>query len=117
MNTRKTVVLLSGGLDSATTLAIAEAYQRMANLATKAGVEGTQDLRIHTPLIHLTKAETIRTGLALGVDYSLTHSCYNPDDQGRACGSCDSCLIRLKGFREVGVSDPGLYCEELLAKL
>jgi len=82
-----------------------EAYQRMANLATKAGVEGTQQLKIHTPLIHLTKADTIRLGLSLGVDYSLTHSCYDPID-GRPCGTCDSCLLRTRGFAELGMSDP-----------
>ena len=85
-----------------------EAYQRMANLATKAGVEGTQRLQVHTPLIQLTKAQIIREGLRLGVDYSLTSSCYDPAD-GRACGRCDSCTLRLKGFREAGVADPVRY--------
>ncbi len=85
-----------------------EAFQRMANLATKAGVEGRR-FRIHTPLLHLTKAETIRTGLQLGVDYSLTSSCYDPDPDGLACGACDACLLRLKGFAEAGVSDPIRY--------
>ena len=84
------------------------AYETMANLATKAGVEGTQRLRIHTPLIALTKAQTIERGLALGVDYSLTHSCYDPDGQGRACGTCDSCLLRQRGFAELGLEDPAL---------
>lgn len=84
-----------------------EAYERMANLATKAGVEGRQHLKIHTPLIELTKAETVRRGLELGVDYGLTHSCYDPVDD-RACGSCDSCLLRARGFAELGVSDPAL---------
>ncbi|MEG3632161.1 7-cyano-7-deazaguanine synthase QueC [Micromonospora palythoicola] len=84
-----------------------EAYERMANLATKAGVEGSQRMKIHTPLIHLTKADTIRLGLSLGVDYSLTHSCYDPVD-GRPCGSCDSCLLRTRGFAELGMSDPVL---------
>jgi 7-cyano-7-deazaguanine synthase len=83
-----------------------EAYERMANLATKAGVEGRQRLTIHTPLIRLTKAEIIRKGLELGVDYSLTSSCYDPSPDGVPCGRCDSCLLRLKGFAEVGVSDP-----------
>ncbi|NJC70859.1 7-cyano-7-deazaguanine synthase QueC [Planosporangium thailandense] len=83
------------------------AYELMANLATKAGVEGRQQLKIHTPLIQLTKAETIRRGLDLGVDYSLTHSCYDPVD-GRACGSCDSCLLRGRGFAELGLTDPAL---------
>lgn len=85
------------------------AFAQMANLATKAAVEGRQKLIIHTPLIHLTKAEIIRQGLALGVDYSLTSSCYDPDALGRACGHCDSCLLRLKGFAENGVPDPIAY--------
>ncbi|GII52768.1 7-cyano-7-deazaguanine synthase [Planotetraspora thailandica] len=84
-----------------------EAYERMANLATKAGVEGTQKLKIHTPLIELTKAQTIERGLELGVDYSWTHSCYDPID-GRACGTCDSCLLRGRGFKELGLVDPAL---------
>jgi len=84
------------------------AYERMANLATKAGVEGRQRLRIHTPLIELSKAQIIERGLALGVDYGLTHSCYDPDVTGRACGSCDSCLLRLRGFGELGMQDPAL---------
>jgi 7-cyano-7-deazaguanine synthase len=83
------------------------AYEAMANLATKAGVEGRQQLRIHTPLIALTKGQIIERGLALGVDYSLTHSCYDPRD-GRACGMCDSCLLRQKGFAELGMQDPAL---------
>ena len=84
------------------------AFQKMANLATKAGVEG-QQLSIHTPLITLTKAEIIATGLALGVDYGLTSSCYDPDDSGNPCGHCDSCLLRLKGFAEAGHTDPLTY--------
>jgi 7-cyano-7-deazaguanine synthase len=84
------------------------AYQQMADLATKAGVEGRQHLRIHTPLIELTKAQIIERGLALGVDYSLTHSCYDPDLDGHACGTCDSCLLRRRGFAEVGLEDPAL---------
>ena len=83
-----------------------EAYEKMANLATRAGVEGTQRLRIHTPLIELTKAEIIRRGLELGVDYSLTSSCYDPAPTGAPCGACDSCLLRAKGFAEAGVPDP-----------
>jgi 7-cyano-7-deazaguanine synthase len=83
------------------------AYERMANLATRAGVEGTTRLRIHTPLIDLTKAQIIERGLSLGVDYGLTHSCYDPIAE-RACGSCDSCLLRARGFAEVGVTDPAL---------
>lgn len=86
-----------------------EAFERMANLATKAAVEGRQPLQIHTPLIALTKGEIIRRGLALGVDYSLTSSCYDPDSAGRACGHCDSCLLRLKGFAECRVADPIAY--------
>ena len=84
------------------------AFERMANLATKAGVEG-RPLKIHTPLIQLTKAQIIRRGLDLGVDYSLTSSCYDPDPAGLACGRCDSCLLRLKGFAENGVNDPIAY--------
>ncbi len=80
----------------------------MANLATKAGVEGTAKIKIHTPLIAMTKADIIRKAAELGVDLSLTHSCYDPDSQGRPCGSCDSCLLRRKGFAEAGMSDPAL---------
>jgi 7-cyano-7-deazaguanine synthase len=83
------------------------AFEQMANLATKAGVEGRQRLRIHTPLIQLTKAETIRRGLELGVDYALTHSCYDPVDES-ACGTCDSCLLRARGFEALGLTDPAL---------
>ena len=86
-----------------------EAFQRMADLATKAGVEGKQRLTIHTPLISLTKAQIIRRGLALGVDYALTSSCYDPAPTGEACGQCDSCLLRLKGFAEAGALDPIRY--------
>ena len=84
------------------------AFERMANLATKAGVEGTTRFRIHTPLIDLSKAEIILLGLALGVDYSLTHSCYDPVG-GRSCGQCDSCLLRKAGFAEAGQVDPVEY--------
>jgi 7-cyano-7-deazaguanine synthase len=84
------------------------AFEQMANLATKAGVEGRQHLNIHTPLIDLTKAQIIERGLALGVDYSLTHSCYDPDHAGRACGRCDSCLLRGRGFAQLGLEDPAL---------
>jgi 7-cyano-7-deazaguanine synthase len=83
------------------------AYEAMANLATKAGVEGRQHLTIHTPLMQMTKAEIIQRGLALGVDYGLTHSCYDPAPDGTPCGACDSCLLRDKGFAEAGVVDPG----------
>jgi 7-cyano-7-deazaguanine synthase len=86
-----------------------EAYQRMADLATRAGVEGRQRLTIHTPLIHLGKADIIRHGLELGVDYALTTSCYDPSPTGEACGACDSCALRLKGFRAAGVADPIKY--------
>lgn len=82
------------------------AFQRMADLATAAGVEGRQRLRIHTPLIDLTKAQIIARGTALGVDYGLTSSCYDPDPNGRPCGRCDSCLLRAKGFAEAGLEDP-----------
>lgn len=82
------------------------AYEQMANLATVAGVEGRQRLQIHAPLMHLTKAEIIRQGLALGVDYALTSSCYDPGVAGRPCGQCDSCLLRAKGFAEAGIADP-----------
>ncbi|BBA69025.1 7-cyano-7-deazaguanine synthase QueC [Geobacter sulfurreducens] len=85
------------------------AYETMANLATRAGVEGTGRFRIHAPLMRLTKAEIIRKGLVLGVDYGLTHSCYDPTPAGVACGLCDSCRLRLKGFAEVGVADPVPY--------
>lgn len=85
------------------------AFETMANLATKAGVEGTGHFRIHAPLIHLTKAEIIRRGVDLGVDYGMTHSCYDPDAAGRACGRCDSCLLRARGFAEAGVPDPTVY--------
>lgn len=85
------------------------AFERMANLATKAGVEKTLQFKIHTPLISLTKSQIIRRGLELGVDYSLTHSCYDPDTKGRACGKCDSCALRLKGFRDAGAEDPIRY--------
>jgi 7-cyano-7-deazaguanine synthase len=86
-----------------------EAYQRMANLATKAGVEGRQRLTIHTPLIQWTKAQIIRRGLELGVDYALTSTCYDPSPEGKACGQCDACLLRLKGFAENGIPDPAPY--------
>lgn len=86
-----------------------EAFERMANLATKAGVEGSQHLKIHTPLIGLTKAQIIRKGIELGVDYSLTSSCYDPFPDGQPCGECDSCLLRQKGFRENEIEDPLRY--------
>jgi 7-cyano-7-deazaguanine synthase len=86
-----------------------EAFEQMANLATKAGVEGTQKLRIHAPLMQLTKEGIIRRGLELGVDYSATQSCYDPDEAGRACGACDACQLRLRGFAAVGIPDPAPY--------
>jgi len=85
------------------------AFETLANLATRAGVEGAGRFRIHTPLIDLTKAEIIRRGSALGVDYTLTHSCYDPTPEGLACGICDSCRLRLKGFAEAGLADPVGY--------
>ena len=85
-----------------------KAFETMANLATKAGVEG-QRLNVHTPLIRLTKAEIIQRGVALGVDYGLTHSCYDPLADGTSCGECDSCQLRLRGFREAGFADPIRY--------
>jgi len=86
-----------------------DAFERMANLATKAGVEGKSRFKIHTPLIRMTKAEIIRKGHALGVDFGLTWSCYEPTPDSTACGLCDSCLLRLKGFKEAGLTDPLPY--------
>lgn len=90
--------------------AFIEAFEQMANLATKASVEG-QRIRIRTPLIELTKADIIRLGLSLGVDYAMTTSCYDPDTSGAACGHCDACQLRLKGFAEAGVTDPVAYAD------
>jgi len=87
-----------------------EAFERMANLATKEGVEG-HSFTIHAPLINMTKAEIIRTGVSLGVDYSLTHSCYDPAPGGLACGRCDSCILRKRGFEDAGIPDPTEYAE------
>jgi 7-cyano-7-deazaguanine synthase len=89
-----------------------EAFERTANLATRMAVEGSRPVTIHTPLIRLTKAEIIRTGLELGVDYSLTLTCYDPSPAGEACGSCDACLLRRKGFEENGLVDPARYILE-----
>ena len=86
-----------------------EAFSRMANLATRAGVEGEQRLTIHTPLIAMSKAQIVARGVELGVDYGLTTSCYDPDNEGRGCGACDSCLLRLRGFAENGLTDPAPY--------
>ena len=85
------------------------AFEKTANLATAAAVKGEGRYRIHTPIIDMTKAQIIRTGTELGVDYSLTHSCYDPDEQGQSCGRCDSCRLRLKGFDEAGLKDPIKY--------
>ena len=85
------------------------AFESLANLATKAGVEGAGRFRVHVPLIGMTKAEIIREGVRLGVDYSLTLSCYDPDPAGRACGACDACQLRRQGFAEAGVPDPTTY--------
>lgn len=85
------------------------AFENLADLATKSGVEDVEHWHVHTPLISLSKAEIIRQGIQLGVDYSLTHSCYDPDPAGRSCGRCDSCRLRLKGFAEAGISDPLEY--------
>jgi 7-cyano-7-deazaguanine synthase len=85
------------------------AFEQMANLATKAGVEGVSRFKIHTPLIQMTKADIVRKAVELGVDLSLTHSCYDPDTVGRPCGRCDSCALRRKGFEEAGVADPLLF--------
>lgn len=84
------------------------AYETMANLATKSGVEGHTRLRIHTPLLELSKAGIVKLGVELGVPFELTHSCYDPDAAGKPCGECDSCMLRAKGFREAGIPDPAL---------
>jgi 7-cyano-7-deazaguanine synthase len=86
-----------------------EAFERLAALATKAGVEGTSSFRIHAPLMSMTKAEIIQAGIQAGVDYSITHSCYDPSPEGLACGVCDSCVLRRRGFAESGVADPTKY--------
>jgi 7-cyano-7-deazaguanine synthase len=88
------------------------AFERLANLATKAGVEGALEFKIHTPLIRMTKADIVRRGTELRVDFSLTHSCYDPDTQGRPCGCCDACLLRRKGFADAGLADPLPYPNE-----
>jgi 7-cyano-7-deazaguanine synthase len=86
-----------------------ESFTELANLATRAGVEGSMRFEVHAPLIAMTKSEIISKGLELGVDYSLTHSCYDPDEAGRSCGRCDSCRLRLKGFADAGLGDPATY--------
>ena len=85
------------------------AFEKMANFATKASVEQSKKIKIHTPLIHKTKADIIRTGIQLGVDYTITHSCYDPSPEGNACGFCGSCILRKKGFKDAGVDDPTRY--------
>ena len=89
-----------------------EAFEKMARLATRAGTEGKRDLRIHAPLMHSSKKDIIKMGIALGVDYGSTHSCYDPGPGGMACGQCDACLLRLKGFAEAGIKDPLRYREQ-----
>jgi 7-cyano-7-deazaguanine synthase len=89
--------------------AFIDAFEKMANLATRAGVEGPEKIRIQAPLLHMTKAQIIRKGVDLGVDYSLTHSCYDPSETGLACGRCDSCVLRRQGFEAAGVADPTRY--------
>jgi 7-cyano-7-deazaguanine synthase len=86
-----------------------EAFEALANLGTKAGVEGSAGFKIHAPLLHMTKAQIIRSGMDAGVDFSLTHSCYDPSPEGLACGACDSCILRRRGFEEAGVPDPAQY--------
>lgn len=88
------------------------AFEHMANLATKAAIEGKGRFHIRAPLLHMTKAQIIRRGIELGVDYALTHSCYDPNAAGEACGACDSCQLRLKGFREAGLADPLRYAQD-----
>jgi 7-cyano-7-deazaguanine synthase len=84
------------------------AFENLANLATEMATEQGRRIRVHAPLIRMSKAQIIQTGLELGVDYGLTHSCYDPDKNGRPCGACDSCLLRAKGFAGAGISDPAL---------
>ena len=86
-----------------------EAFERLANLGTKAGVDGSAKFRIHAPLLHMNKAQIIRAGIDAGLDFSLTHSCYDPSPEGLACGTCDSCLLRRRGFEEAGILDPTRY--------
>jgi 7-cyano-7-deazaguanine synthase len=88
-----------------------QAFEKMANLATAAGTQQKGTFRIHTPIINMTKGQTILSGMKLNVDYSLTHSCYDPDREGRSCGRCDSCRIRLKGFHDAGLEDPIEYVQ------
>lgn len=94
-----------------------KAFEQVANLATKAGVEGELKFQIHTPLIDLTKAEIVQRGTKLGVDYALTHTCYSPNEQGVSCGKCDACQLRLKGFADAGLDDPIKYQSQTDTKL
>jgi 7-cyano-7-deazaguanine synthase len=89
--------------------AFVEAFEKLANVATAAAVEGRATYRVHAPLLRMTKAQIVQTGVKLGVPYALTHSCYDPDSLGRACGRCDSCRLRAQGFRDAGVPDPTVY--------
>jgi 7-cyano-7-deazaguanine synthase len=93
--------------------AFVQQFEELANLATAYGVEGGQRIRIHSPLLNMTKADIVKKGLELGVDYSGTLSCYDPSSAGEACGTCDACQLRLKGFRENGMDDPAAYCATL----
>jgi 7-cyano-7-deazaguanine synthase len=86
-----------------------KSFERLANLATKAGVEGAARYRIHAPLLHMSKAEIIKAGIDAGVDFALTHSCYDPSSEGLACGACDSCILRRRGFEQAGIPDPARY--------
>jgi len=89
-----------------------KAFERLANLATKAGVEGAARYEIHAPLLHMSKAQIIQAGIEAGVDFSLTHSCYDPSPEGLACGACDSCILRRRGFEQAGIADPTRYVEK-----
>jgi 7-cyano-7-deazaguanine synthase len=89
--------------------AFVEAFERLANIATRAGVEGTTRLTVHTPLMQMTKRDIIELGLSLGVDYGMTTSCYDPSVDGEACGRCDACQLRLRGFEQAGFADPARY--------
>lgn len=91
--------------------AFVHAFEALANVATRAGVQG-EKITVHAPLIEMTKADIIRAGMKLGVDYGMTHSCYDPDERGRACGRCDACRLRLKGFAEIGRNDPAAYSHD-----
>jgi len=92
--------------------AFLEAFQQLARVATRAGVEGHSRFRVHAPLLHMSKAQIIRAGIRAGIDFGITHSCYDPGPGGLACGACDSCIIRVQGFREAGVPDPTRYARQ-----